>query len=93
MKGSSSYRLIGQKTGVASRRQRRQYVDQNPFELTPEHLAHFEHCAARIVEKDIPVHLTPPDYEQYPGMLALVNVRVLRVLLDAARQVLEEESC
>lgn len=86
-------RIYGQQTGRALPKQRRRYVDQNPFELTPEHLAHFERCAKRIIERDIPVHLTPPSYEQYPGMVALVHVRVLRALLAAARQVLEEEPC
>jgi hypothetical protein len=93
IKGSSSWRIIGQKTGNATPQDYWAHVDDNPFELTPEHLAHFEYCIERIVEKNMPVHLTPPNYERYPGMVALVNVRVLRTLLAAARQTLEDEPC
>jgi len=77
--------------GKRDRLARRRWIREQPYTLDEETLTSLETTLQRVIERNIPAHVTPPRGERYPGQVLLVNTRVFSALLEAARKGLDHE--
>ena len=69
--------------GYSRREWRGRHIDAQTTPTVAE-LAHYRACVERAIEQDYPVHFTEPTTEHFPGMVVIVNARVMWQLLDLA---------